>query len=198
MYRGFFKMIGGLGDTFTSNPDDAPKVVRYATFVHKTVNQKKNIDFHTIVNDILDDPRSWGGIKDYKTKFIKIMPDMLTSEDLKILLCSQAYVDVGCPGTGSKGLSCCNLENNTIYVNSTNWWGGNNVLENSGLSLDDYRRYVINHEVGHFLRLGHSSCDAAIKTDGNNPLVPVMVQQSLPDKVKSCIPNPWPRKTFPH
>ncbi len=50
--------------------------------------------------------------------------------------------------------------------------------------LRDYRRMVINHETGHWLGLGHSSCARP-----GDP-APVMMQQSK--GLKRCAPNAWP------
>ena len=54
-----------------------------------------------------------------------------------------------------------------IYINADNWVEG--VVE-SGLSLADYRRYVINHEFGHGLGFNHAKCTT-------NPC-PVMYQST--------------------
>lgn len=52
--------------------------------------------------------------------------------------------------------------------------------------LDQYRRYVINHEVGHWLGLGHYN-DAGRCLDGR---APVMMQQSI--SLYGCATNLWP------
>jgi predicted Zn-dependent protease len=53
--------------------------------------------------------------------------------------------------------------------------------------LTDYRRYVLNHEVGHILGLGHVDCP------GSGVPAPVMQQQSI--GLNRCAPDPWP---YPH
>ena len=55
------------------------------------------------------------------------------------------------------------------------------------LGLDDYRAYMINHEVGHYLGFGHVTCPAAGSAS------PVMQQQSI--TLNGCEPNPWPDVT---
>lgn len=78
------------------------------------------------------------------------------------------------------GLSCADLNSNIIYINANNWRNGSTK---SKLSLDDYRTYVINHEVGHIIGKSHVTCSGFNK-------VPVMVQQTL--GIGNCKPNPWP------
>ena len=50
--------------------------------------------------------------------------------------------------------------------------------------LAEYRAYMINHEVGHFLGHGHATCPA----DGSP--ASVMLQQSI--DLQGCTPNAWP------
>lgn len=51
-------------------------------------------------------------------------------------------------------------------------------------ALDEYRHMVINHEIGHFLGHGHSSCP------GQGQAAPVMQTQTY--GLESCVRNPWP------
>jgi hypothetical protein len=75
-----------------------------------------------------------------------------------------------------------------------------------GDDLTGYRRYMVNHEVGHFFGYGHRPC----ATSGGP--APVMMQQTfstsnneiaaitasspqgvtIPRDGKVCQPNPWP------
>jgi hypothetical protein len=54
-----------------------------------------------------------------------------------------------------------------IYINEANWAG----CPESGLSLAEYREYVINHEFGHALGYDHQPCNAQTATDGRCPVM---------------------------
>lgn len=62
---------------------------------------------------------------------------------------------------------------NRLYINTNNW-------KNNG---EDYKYYIINHELGHYYRKGHF--DTCI--DGK---APIMMQQTL--GIKDCQKNVFP------
>lgn len=75
-------------------------------------------------------------------------------------------------------LSCAVLGGNNIYLNSDRWFKG---APNSGLDLENYRQYMVSHEMGHILGLEHAKCPGAGRK------APIMLQQTL--GIGKCIPN---------
>lgn len=72
-----------------------------------------------------------------------------------------------------------------VIINDQRWRGATSAWNNAGGSLRDYRHMVVNHEVGHWLGLGHSFCSEA------GQRAPVMQQQSI--NLQGCKFNPWPK-----
>jgi len=68
-----------------------------------------------------------------------------------------------------------------VVINEDRWDGG---APGWAGDLDSYRHYVVNHEVGHWLGLGHRGCD----TPGEP--APVMMQQSK--SPAPCKNRVWP------
>jgi hypothetical protein len=71
-----------------------------------------------------------------------------------------------------------------VLVNDRNWRETTPGWRAANGSLAEYRRYVINHEVGHFLGFGHSGCPRS------GARAPVMMQQSK--GLQGCVPSGWP------
>ncbi|WP_323793061.1 DUF3152 domain-containing protein [Nocardioides sp.] len=71
-----------------------------------------------------------------------------------------------------------------VIINQTRWQQATPPWNAGGRSLRDYRHMVVNHEVGHWLGKGHSSCPGAGRP------APVMMQQSK--GTNGCVFNPWP------
>jgi hypothetical protein len=67
-----------------------------------------------------------------------------------------------------------------VIINDLRWRTGTSVWPD----LAEYRHYVINHELGHWLGRGHLGCPAA------GALAPVMQQQSI--GLQGCRSNTWP------
>ena len=66
-----------------------------------------------------------------------------------------------------------------MHINAHRWTGGPVVRQ--ARSLDDYRQYVVSHEMGHVLGFDHVACP------GDGQAAPIMMQQTL--GVGSCAPN---------
>ena len=71
-----------------------------------------------------------------------------------------------------------------VIINQDRWQGATPSWNDAGGSLRDYRHMVVNHETGHWLGHGHSSCSGA-----GQPAA-VMQQQSI--DLQGCSFNPWP------
>lgn len=60
------------------------------------------------------------------------------------------------------------FKKNNIYIDEINWKG----VKQSGLTPEEYKSYVIQHEFGHALGYDHQTCDEKTKT------CPIMYQQT--------------------
>lgn len=140
---------------------------RYLVAIEDGINYPINL-FKKYIKSILSDSRSWcvNFIED------KINPDfciILSKRETIINICN--LVD----------LSCADFMKNIIYINYNNWINGSKL---SKLTLDDYRTYVINHEVGHILGIHtHFNPRKGCKT-------PVMNQST--NGIGKGLPNQWP------
>lgn len=77
----------------------------------------------------------------------------------------------------------CRVGRNVI-INDLRWRTATDAWSGGGGSLRDYQHYVVNHETGHWLGLGHPGCGGAGQAS------PVMAQQSI--TLGGCRPNAWP------
>ncbi|MFV0535064.1 MAG: DUF3152 domain-containing protein [Cumulibacter sp.] len=136
--------------------------------------------FASYVEDVLADERGWtaGG----QRSFQRISDG---SAAMHILLISPQHVEGYCPGYGTEGYTSCRYGDNVV-INLARWSVG--VPDYEG-HLWEYRQYVINHEVGHYLGYGHVNCPAP------GQKAPVMLQQTL--RLEGCVRNPYPYPNSP-
>lgn len=85
-------------------------------------------------------------------------------------------------GACSRTWSCRNGRN--VVVNEDRWLGASPAWNAAQATLQDYRHMVVNHETGHWLGFGHSTCASPGATSA------VMQQQSI--GLQGCTANAWP------
>jgi hypothetical protein len=152
--------------------------------------------FAAAVDAALADPRGWTASGDIAFRRVDV-----AEPDVRIRLTATETARATCGFALPYDTSC--YVNGVIYVSAPRWFRG---AQSFAGDLEGYRKYLINHEIGHFLGRGHETCPA----DGAP--APVMMQQTLsvsndklaeitagapqglavPRDGKTCVANPWP------
>jgi uncharacterized protein DUF3152 len=132
----------------------------------------------TQVQKTLTDPRGWEPIE--HVAFARTTGPA----SFELILASPTLVDKLCYPLDTIGqLSCRNgdkvILNAKRWATAVPWYQGH---------LEDYRAYLVNHEVGHRLGHGHKTCPSP------GAPAPVMVQQSK--SLYGCKANPWPSVAY--
>lgn len=130
--------------------------------------------FADFVMTTLNDPRSWGhaGAMSFaRTADAAPLQVVLATPETGERLCR--------PLETSGRLSC--RDGSRAVISLYRWTYG---TPDYASDLTSYRRYVINHEVGHWLGNTHEQCPA------RGAAAPVMQQQTL--GIDGCARNPWP------
>jgi hypothetical protein len=128
--------------------------------------------FREVVTATLHDPRGWslGGA-------LEIVP-VRSGGDFQVLLASPREVERAAP-VCSRQYSC--TVGDDVLINDERW---QSATDSWPYSRHEYRHYVVNHEVGHWLGLGHAECP------GSGQPAPVMQQQSI--SLDGCQATVWP------
>ena len=143
------------------------------------VEQDLHIDaerFGEFVLRTLNDERSWPGTM--SVSFARTDTD----PDFRVLLATPETVDAECDPLPTGGEYSC-ATGSAAVLNAMRWTEAVEPYQEPGASLTDYRRYLVNHEVGHLLGHDHVECPEA-----GEP-APVMQQQSI--SLGECEPNGW-------
>lgn len=130
-------------------------------------------EFKQLANQTLNDPRGWARMN---VRFVEVA----TGGQFSLVLAEASQVGAypGC----SSDYSC--RTGRLVLINQDRWMGATPSWNQAGGSLRDYRHMVVNHETGHWLGHGHTSCGGA------GQAAPVMQQQSI--DLQGCSFNPWP------
>ncbi|HHU38616.1 MAG TPA: DUF3152 domain-containing protein [Propionibacterium sp.] len=166
-----------LTNTITLEPAvEAPQVVPYRVQVEDTTE----LDADEVAREVqatFDDERGWAG---YGKRSFRLVTDAEAAE-LTVYVASPDTTDQLCEPLDTGGLWNCRV-GAYVALNSDRW----KYMTPTYDDLGTYRSYLVNHEVGHFLGLGHVGCPA------EGAPAPVMMQQSI--DLAGCEPNAWPRE----
>ncbi|MEV4423506.1 DUF3152 domain-containing protein, partial [Patulibacter sp. NPDC049589] len=157
----------------------AGSVHRFQVAVEKSVDGPKPAEFADEIDSTLGDERSW--IAEGKLRLRRV-PASADNADFVIYLASARTSEQMCAtgGLETGGFTSCRLPGKVI-INADRW--AEAIPDYEG-HVAEYRRYAINHEVGHELGHGHELCR------GEGEPAPVMMQQTF--GLKGCTRNAWP------
>ena len=147
------------------------ELVQYRVEVENVVGISP-VEFAAVVDAVTADPRGW-------TQAGARTLQRTDRASLRIVLASPSTVDQLCAPLNTAGKYSCR-NGNDVVINADRWTVGVPHFQ----PLDQYRIYVINHELGHALGNPHEPCP------GNGQVAPVMLQQTI--GLDGCTPNPWP------
>ena len=136
------------------------------------------------IHKTLTDPRGWQALQP-----VSFERTDKVDADLRVIVATPTLTDKLCLPLDTGGEVSCRVENRVV-LNAKRWMYA--VPAYSG-KVELYRNYLVNHEVGHALGHGHSTC-----AKPNTP-APVMMQQTK--GLAGCLPNAGPRskpRSSPH
>ena len=130
--------------------------------------------FEAFAQATLADPRGWA-----RAGFRLVhRPDA----PFRVVLAEGPEVDALCLPYDTYGQYSCQ-NGPTVALNADRWRTATPKFTGT---LDDYRRYLVGHEVGHLLGLSHPR----VQCHSPGRPAPLMAQQST--ELDGCLPNPWP------
>ncbi|GJM37337.1 MAG: hypothetical protein DHS20C19_07040 [Acidimicrobiales bacterium] len=148
-------------------------MVRFSVEVGEGVDDLTRDELARFVVDTLGDGRSWIG----RGAGFELVDE---GGEFTIIVALPDDVDRMCAPLQTNGRFSC-ARNGWIAINSLRWFGATDDWPGD---LETYRRYLVNHEVGHYIvGAGHDACPGA-----GQP-APIMMQQTK--GLDGCVPNGW-------
>ncbi len=102
--------------------------------------------------------------------------------DTRVILARPKEVDRLCQPLDTRGTYSCSIGRDVV-LNLRRW---RTAVPHWPRSVANYRRMLVNHEVGHRIGHGHRNCPARGRR------APVMQQQSI--SLQGCRANAWPKR----
>ena len=159
--------------TTSSAPPSGPVTIAYR--LERRTTDEATADFEAVAEATLTDPRGWT-----RAAFVF---ERREDAPYLVVLAEGDEVDRLCLPYDTYGKYSCQ-NGPVVALNADRWraatpkWTGD---------LADYRRMLVNHEVGHLLGMRHPKPQCARPGEP----APIMNQQST--ELNGCLPNPWPR-----
>jgi len=151
---------------------DGTPMIRFSVEVGDGIDLTRD-ELARFVVETLSDERSWIG----RGAGFELLAE---GGDFTMIVALPDDVDRMCQPLQTLGRYSC-ARNGWIAFNSLRWFG---ATDEWPTDIDTYRRYLVNHEVGHYiLGPGHDACP------GPGELAPVMMQQTK--GLDGCEPNGW-------
>lgn len=158
----------------SSVPATAPSTVAVPLHIESEIPSISNADLGAFVIQTLNDPRSW------TSAGFRFTAD--PSSAYRVVLTSPAEVDRLCrPLLTRSRVSCQNGD--VVALNSVRWATATTDWDRS---IEDYRRYMVNHEVGHLIGQRHP--EPRCPTKGT----PAAVMEQQTKGLHGCTGNAWP------
>jgi hypothetical protein len=171
---GSLSIVDGMSTVYGSGP-----LRRFIVEVEDGI-AVDGVPFAQAVETTLGDPRSWGSGGRMSFQRVGAAEAAAGQFDFRVSLVSPGNMETYCPGVGTGGYTSCRYGDRAV-INLARW--ATAVPHYEG-DVATYRRYVVNHEVGHALGNGHQDCPGA------GQVAPVMQQQTL--GLDGCARNAWP------
>lgn len=128
------------------------------------------------IHKVLNDPRSWAA--DGYTAF-----QVPSRGQYHIFILGKDEVNKYCTEAISQGYYSCTI-GNAVYINADRWFNGDESFIKRGGTVNDYRIYLLNRQLGLALGMPEAKCA------GPGKLSPVMESQTKSDS--PCKANGWP------
>jgi hypothetical protein len=154
-------------------------IKRFRVAMESNISAVSIADFTAKVDATLGDPQSWIAGGTYRLQQVP----RSGAADFTIYLVTASTTNKMCAPLPTNSFTSCR-QGSHVVLNLDRYMTSVSAYRNAKVTLDIYRTYMINHEVGHALGHGHQLCPST------GAPAPVMEQQTL--GLHGCTPNPWP------